>query len=64
MLDVNQILIHEHRIYTVAAFTLSSYSAWLFLKKLGFKGHKIAIEFRLVLGSELSLAVGIIGLSL
>lgn len=36
----------------------------MFLKKFGFKGHKTAIDFRLLLGSELGLAVGTIGLSL
>lgn len=64
MIDVNQILIREQRINMVAGFTLHSYSVLLFLKKFGFKGHKIAVDFRLVLGSELGLAVGIIGLPL
>lgn len=63
VIDVNQIWIHEHRVNIVAGSTLRSYSVWLFLKKFGFKGHKIALDFRQVLGSEPGLAVGIIGLS-
>lgn len=65
MIDVNQILIHEHSINMVAHFTLPSYSVWLFIQKLFFKIHKLAIEdSTLLLGSELGIAVGITGLSL
>lgn len=65
VIDVNQTLIHEHRINMMAHFTPPSYSVWLFIQTFVFKRHKTAIEyFRLLLGSELGIAVGIIGLSL
>lgn len=50
VIDVNQILIHEHRINMVAHFTPPTYSVWLFIQTFVFKRHKTAIEdFRLLL---------------